>query len=187
MAEVASTVRRFNVGQLEEFITNIFAAIGIPDGDANKIARLMADADLNGSDGHGIFRLPAYIRRIREGGLNLHPDIRVVSERNAQALVDFWQHRGSANEGSSLARSAVMTYIGLCVLLLVLTTTVHAGAMVRAFDGMKLTHARRWGPRSGNARRNRRAGRAMPRSLTTLGPAASRFRDRLAQRQTHRS
>jgi voltage-gated potassium channel Kch len=41
-----------------------------------------------------------------------------------------------------------MIYIGICVLLLVLTTAVHAGAMVFAFDGMKLTHARHWGRRS---------------------------------------
>ena len=27
----------------------------------------MADADVNGSDGHGVFRLPGYIRRIKEG------------------------------------------------------------------------------------------------------------------------
>jgi voltage-gated potassium channel Kch len=41
-----------------------------------------------------------------------------------------------------------MIHIGICVLLLILTTAVHASAMVLAFDGMKLTHASRWGRRS---------------------------------------
>ena len=32
------------------------------------IAQLMTQADLHGSDGHGVFRLPQYIRRIKGGG-----------------------------------------------------------------------------------------------------------------------
>ena len=45
-------------------------------------------ADLRGSDGHGIFRLPQYVRRIRAGGMNVRPNIRVVQETVATALVD---------------------------------------------------------------------------------------------------
>ncbi len=41
-----------------------------------------------------------------------------------------------------------MLHLGICAVLLVLTTGVHASAMVLAFDGMKLTHARRWAHRS---------------------------------------
>ena len=50
----------------------------MPDADAAIVAALMAEADLQGSDGHGVIRLPQYVRRIRAGGINLHPDIRVV-------------------------------------------------------------------------------------------------------------
>ncbi len=45
-------------------------------------------ADLRGSDGHGIFRLPQYVRRIRAGGMNVRPNIRLVQETDATALVD---------------------------------------------------------------------------------------------------
>ena len=45
-------------------------------------------ADLRGSDGHGIFRLPQYVRRIRAGGMNVQPNIRAVQETVATALVD---------------------------------------------------------------------------------------------------
>lgn len=48
----------------------------------------MVLADLRGSDGHGIFRLPQYVRRIKAGGTNLRPNIRVVQETDATALVD---------------------------------------------------------------------------------------------------
>ncbi len=34
----------------------------------------MADADLQGSDGHGVIRLPQYIKRIRAGGINKQPE-----------------------------------------------------------------------------------------------------------------
>ena len=49
---------------------------------------LMADAELQGSDGHGVIRLLPYARRIRAGGINLHPDIKVVQERPGMALLD---------------------------------------------------------------------------------------------------
>lgn len=45
-------------------------------------------ADIRGADGHGIFRLPQYVRRIRAGGRNVQPRIRVVRETDAIALVD---------------------------------------------------------------------------------------------------
>ena len=48
----------------------------------------MIEADLQGSDGHGIFRLPQYIRRIEAGGVNPRPKIRVERERAAMALVN---------------------------------------------------------------------------------------------------
>jgi hypothetical protein len=48
----------------------------------------MVQADLNGADGHGIFRLPQYVRRIRAGGINTNPSIRVVHDRCATALID---------------------------------------------------------------------------------------------------
>lgn len=41
-----------------------------------------------GQDGHGVFRLPQYIRRINNGGLNKNPEIEVVEERTATALLD---------------------------------------------------------------------------------------------------
>jgi L-2-hydroxycarboxylate dehydrogenase (NAD+) len=72
---------------LREFIAAAFVKAGMPARDAATVAALMAEADLQGSDGHGVIRLPQYIRRIRAGGVNLEPDIRVVKERAGMALV----------------------------------------------------------------------------------------------------
>lgn len=79
---------RYSKNQLSAFITSVFVASNMPEDHAGVIADLMAEADLNGSDGHGIFRLPGYIRRIREGGLNLTPDIRIETEKSGMALVN---------------------------------------------------------------------------------------------------
>jgi len=73
---------------LRRFIAAALRRVGLPDEDAASVARLMADADLQGSDGHGVIRLPQYVQRIEAGGINIRPDIRVVEERAAMAVVD---------------------------------------------------------------------------------------------------
>ncbi len=83
-----SDAGNYTAAQLSEFIQDALASAGMPAGDAAKVAGLMADADLNGSDGHGIFRLPGYLKRIKSGGLNLTPDIRIERERPGMALVN---------------------------------------------------------------------------------------------------
>ena len=47
--------RRFSKDQLSTFIAAAFKIVGMPNGDAKVVADLMAEADLNGSDGHGVF------------------------------------------------------------------------------------------------------------------------------------
>lgn len=73
---------------LSQFIAAALTRVGLPEDDAKKVADLMAQADAQGSDGHGVIRLPQYIRRIRAGGINTRPNIRVVAERAAMAVVD---------------------------------------------------------------------------------------------------
>ena len=52
------------------------------------VATLMAESDLQGSDGHGVTRLAHYARRIRAGGFNVRPNIKVAQERAGMALLD---------------------------------------------------------------------------------------------------
>jgi len=73
---------------LHQFIKLSFESVGMSTQHAEKTARLMAQADLMGQDGHGVFRLPQYIDRIRAGGLNVTPDIRTIEDRTATALID---------------------------------------------------------------------------------------------------
>jgi len=74
--------------QLEEFTASAMRSLGLASEDAATVASLMVDADMQGSDGHGMIRLAPYAKRILAGGINLKPDIKVVQERTAMALVD---------------------------------------------------------------------------------------------------
>jgi LDH2 family malate/lactate/ureidoglycolate dehydrogenase len=73
---------------LKDFIARALQANGLSLDDANKVAMLMAQADLQGSDGHGVIRLPQYVKRIRAGGINVNPQIKVVQDKAAMAVVD---------------------------------------------------------------------------------------------------
>jgi LDH2 family malate/lactate/ureidoglycolate dehydrogenase len=79
---------RVKAEQLQAFIARAFEAVDVPAADAKIIAELMTRADVNGSEGHGVFRLPQYIRRIKGGAVNVRPTIRIEREAAAMALVD---------------------------------------------------------------------------------------------------
>ncbi len=81
-------MRTVTVEQLERFIRRCLMTVGISESEARVVAELMSEADLNGSDGHGVFRLPQYVKRIQSGGINVQPDIRVVKDAGAMALVN---------------------------------------------------------------------------------------------------
>src|SRR5215469_16442863 len=86
--ETAGDQARIAPDELAAFVARAFVAAGLPDTDAQTVADLMVEADLRGSDTHGVIRLPLYIRRLRAGGTNRTPNIRLVSDRSSVALLD---------------------------------------------------------------------------------------------------
>lgn len=81
-------IRTTDPRALQAFITSAFSTCGMSDAQATKAAGLMVQADMMGQDGHGVFRLPQYIKRIQAGGLNVAPTFRTLQERTATALID---------------------------------------------------------------------------------------------------
>lgn len=73
---------------LAGFAARAFAAVGVTPEAAHEIAQLVVDADLHGADTHGVFRLRQYIDGIREGAVNPRPQIHLVHESPASALLD---------------------------------------------------------------------------------------------------
>ena len=64
-----SEARHVSAARLHGFIADALRACGMSAENATRMASLMADADIGGQDGHGVFRLPQYVRRIQAGGL----------------------------------------------------------------------------------------------------------------------
>src|SRR6202795_1462657 len=91
---------------LAAFIARAFVAAGLPAADAEQVAGLMVEADLRGSDTHGVIRLPLYVRRLKAGGIKTRPDIRLVREQPAAALVE-----GDNGMGHLVMRFAAQTAI----------------------------------------------------------------------------
>ena len=61
---------------------------GIRDKDAEIVADCFVTADEYGVTSHGTAILPSHIQRIQRGGYNLKPDIKVVKETAAFAVID---------------------------------------------------------------------------------------------------
>jgi LDH2 family malate/lactate/ureidoglycolate dehydrogenase len=79
---------RIAVSAVRSLIVDAMLKSGLPEADAAKVAELMLEADLTGADAHGVFRLPQYIMRLKIGGLNPRPAIKVARTAPATALVD---------------------------------------------------------------------------------------------------
>lgn len=118
MADAATPVR-VKAEKLEDFTERAFRAVGISVAESKAIAELMVRADLQGSDGHGIFRLPQYIRRIKGGAVNSKPRIRVMREAAGMALVDGDNGMGhlvmryAASKAIEKAKSAGVAWVGV--------------------------------------------------------------------------
>jgi LDH2 family malate/lactate/ureidoglycolate dehydrogenase len=112
------SVMRVGFAPLRDFIGASLRRLGLPDEDALTVASLMAEADLQGSDGHGVIRLPQYARRISAGGIKLRPDIRVLQERAGMALIDGDNGMGhlvmarAAELAVDKARTAGVAWVG---------------------------------------------------------------------------
>ena len=111
--------RRFPTPVLAGLITDAYVAAGLPHADAAKVAALMIETDLSGADAHGTFRLPHYVKRIRAGGCNPRPNIRVNRSAAATALIDGDNGMGhlvvarAAETAIELAREAGVAWVGM--------------------------------------------------------------------------
>jgi LDH2 family malate/lactate/ureidoglycolate dehydrogenase len=82
------TSPRVPVAVLEGLTAAIFRAVGVRDDHAATTACRLVEADCRGRSGHGVIRVRPYVERIRAGGVNLDPDVRVEHETAVSALLD---------------------------------------------------------------------------------------------------
>ena len=90
------------VESLSEFCTSVFVKLGVPPEDAAITTEILVAADLRGIDSHGVARLRRYVNGLRDGVMMPCPDIKVVHETAATALID-----GGAGLGQPVSERAM--------------------------------------------------------------------------------
>ncbi|MFH1639902.1 MAG: Ldh family oxidoreductase [Chloroflexota bacterium] len=75
--------------KLAVFASRALQKMGVPEEDALTTARILVATDLRGVESHGVAHLaPFYIKRIREGLINVKPEIKLFSNAPATAIMD---------------------------------------------------------------------------------------------------
>ena len=81
-------MQRFPAPSLSDFAASAFRAAGLAEEHAAISADCLVAADLRGTHSHGLIRLPFLLRRLEEGGANPVPQIRLLREAAAMAVLD---------------------------------------------------------------------------------------------------
>ena len=103
---------------LRGFLHDVWRACGLPEDHAALVADGMLEADLTGSDAHGVFRLAGYVRQLKRGVFNPRANITVLERSPATALIDGDQGLGhvvmtyAANLAIELARASGVGWVG---------------------------------------------------------------------------
>ena len=73
---------------LKAFTKEVFVQLGMPAEDAEIEADVLVWANLRGVDSHGVLRIPQYMSSVEHGGMNPRPNIQIVKETAATALIE---------------------------------------------------------------------------------------------------
>jgi LDH2 family malate/lactate/ureidoglycolate dehydrogenase len=95
---------RIKQTDLLDWTTRVFQHLNVRDEDAALIARYLVDVDLRGIVSHGTRQLRRYVPEFRDGLINTHPDIKILSASETSARLD-----GDGGAGYLVARRAVDT------------------------------------------------------------------------------
>ena len=87
---------------LKAFCIQVFEKLDVPVRDAEIVADNLVAADLRGISSHGVARLRRYVKGLQDGVMLAQPEIRVVHETPATALID-----GGDGLGQPVSRRAM--------------------------------------------------------------------------------
>ena len=97
---------RIQAEALQTFASTLYQRVGVPQTDADAVARMQVETDMRSVYSHGTRALPRYIRRIRNGEINTRPNIHVLDEAPSTATL---------NADNSLGHLAGIRGMGLAI------------------------------------------------------------------------
>ncbi|MFC1898764.1 Ldh family oxidoreductase [Chloroflexota bacterium] len=80
---------RVGIEKLTNFSARILQKLGVPEEDAIITARILVACDLRGVESHGVGHLVVfYVKRIKDGAINVTPNIKLTSTAASTATMD---------------------------------------------------------------------------------------------------
>jgi len=85
---VRSVSQRISFDDLKLFCKQAYIRAGVPDGEAEIAAGLLARSDLRGTETHGVMRLPIYIQRLQKGYVRAVCNMTLLGEKGGTAFLE---------------------------------------------------------------------------------------------------
>jgi LDH2 family malate/lactate/ureidoglycolate dehydrogenase len=116
--------------ELRRFICDVLKSTGASEADAATVADGLVWANLRGVDGHGVSRLPRYLKIIERGEIVPKAQPRLIHDRAATFVLDCGHGFGpvAAMQAAAMAVERAKT-VGVCFGLI--RETTHTGAIGR--------------------------------------------------------
>lgn len=115
----ASAVVSVRAADLVEITTAALVAAGAPEDIGRTVARISVDADLDGRSTHGVGRIPAFIAKIRAGGLDPSARPQIIGDHGAALVVDGrdgFGHVALADAASKVADRALQVGVAMATI-----------------------------------------------------------------------
>ncbi|CEP67016.1 Malate/L-lactate dehydrogenase [Moorella glycerini] len=96
----------YSYQSVKQFCIEAFRAIGVPNDEAELVSDSLVWANLRGIDSHGVFRIPIYIDRIKNGLVRPVAKFMVVNETKIAVVIDA---------GNSLGQVIACKAIKICI------------------------------------------------------------------------
>jgi uncharacterized oxidoreductase len=110
---------------LERFAITLFLAGGVPEPGAQVVARSLVEANLRGHDSHGVMRIPSYLMRVKDGGIDPRAQLRIERETPASLVCD-----GGWGLGQVLAQDLMRRLIDKCAASAIAMGTLRRSAHI---------------------------------------------------------
>jgi LDH2 family malate/lactate/ureidoglycolate dehydrogenase len=100
-----SMEERIDAAELSALVTATFTRCGMDERDAGLLADTLVVADLRGVHSHGVLRVPDYVRKLTEGGVDPRGRPRIARDSGACLVVDGGNSMGQIGAHYGMERA----------------------------------------------------------------------------------
>jgi LDH2 family malate/lactate/ureidoglycolate dehydrogenase len=122
------TDRRIRGDDLTRVCAHIFKACGMKTEDAALLAETLVHSDMRGIHSHGVLRVPDYVRKLTQDGVDPRGRPQIVSERGAALVVDGANAMGQIS-GTFAMKQAIRKARDTGICLAAVRGSNHCGAL----------------------------------------------------------